>query len=322
VGLRLALAVATPAAHDPITTKVTFSREIRAILTTHCTVCHSAGGPAPMALTTYAETRPWARAIKEQVLTRRMPTWHAARGFGAFANDPSLTPFELSLIVAWVDGGLPQGSPGVRAALDAKAAKSAAGNVAVFVPARGDSATLPSGTRWVTGWSFDPGDPLVTSATIGSDAGAIGTWAAGDEPVRLPRDSGIRVSGRIRVDIRRRAPTDYEQPYKAKRSVFRLTTRATRTARRVWTEPVSCGAVRSGRPGDLLAVRPILAQGGSARMWIERLGAPKTVVGWFRDFDPRFTRTYWLARPADFPIDARLLGDGPCAAEVTLASRP
>ena len=36
-----------------------------------------------MPLTTYDEVRPWARAIKDQILTRRMPQWFAAHGYGA-----------------------------------------------------------------------------------------------------------------------------------------------------------------------------------------------------------------------------------------------
>jgi hypothetical protein len=64
-GVLLALAGARPTAHDPITTKVTFAREIRAILSARCTICHAPGGSAPMPLTTYEEVRPWARAIKE-----------------------------------------------------------------------------------------------------------------------------------------------------------------------------------------------------------------------------------------------------------------
>ena len=62
-----------------------------------------------MPLTTYDEARPWARAIREEVLTRRMPKWHAVRGYGDFTNDPSLSPFEIATIVAWADGGAPKG---------------------------------------------------------------------------------------------------------------------------------------------------------------------------------------------------------------------
>src|SRR5262249_31566544 len=97
-------------AHDPVTTSVTFTREIRAILAAHCTNCHGPGGSAPMPLVTYDDVLPWARAIKEQALTRRMPVWHAARGFGMFGNDPTLSPFEMALLVAWVDGGRPAGA--------------------------------------------------------------------------------------------------------------------------------------------------------------------------------------------------------------------
>ena len=78
-------------------------------------VCADAMPPAAEArcrLTTYDEARPWAAAIKEEVLTRRMPKWNAARGYGDFANDPSLSPFEMALIAAWVDGGAPQRDTG------------------------------------------------------------------------------------------------------------------------------------------------------------------------------------------------------------------
>jgi hypothetical protein len=58
---------------------------------------------------TYEDARPWAKAMREEVLARRMPKWHAARGYGEFANDPTLSPFDIALIVAWVDGGAVRG---------------------------------------------------------------------------------------------------------------------------------------------------------------------------------------------------------------------
>jgi hypothetical protein len=63
-----------------------------------------------MSLASYDEARPWAKAIKEEVLTRRMPKWQAARGYGDFSNDPSLSAFEIALIAAWADGGAPKGT--------------------------------------------------------------------------------------------------------------------------------------------------------------------------------------------------------------------
>ena len=192
-GARLAVA------HDPITTKVTFAREIRAILSARCASCHSAGGSAPMALTTYEEVRPWARAIKEQVLARRMPKWHAARGFGAFANDPALTPLEMALIASWVDGGLPFSLSSPRPAAVSSLVASASPSTSVVsafrrnpgVPALtilpgASEAVVRGRSRWVSAWSFEPGDPLITSATVTSDAGVVGTWVAGDGEIRMP----------------------------------------------------------------------------------------------------------------------------------------
>ena len=95
-------------AHDRITTRVTWTSDIARIVQARCVTCHSPGGRAPMSLGTYEEARPWARAIREEVLTRRMPKWHAARGYGDFSNDPSLSSFEIALIVAWADGGAPE----------------------------------------------------------------------------------------------------------------------------------------------------------------------------------------------------------------------
>ena len=99
-------------AHDRITTKVSWDREIAPIFRARCAGCHRADGPpGSIALSTYQEARPWAAAIKEEVMTRRMPKWAAARGYGDFANDPSLSPFEIALIAAWVDGGAPEALP-------------------------------------------------------------------------------------------------------------------------------------------------------------------------------------------------------------------
>jgi hypothetical protein len=73
--------------------------------------CHRAGEVAPMALLTYQDARPYARAIKDKVASRQMPPWFADKSAGVFANDPSLTDAEIATISRWVDAGAPQGDP-------------------------------------------------------------------------------------------------------------------------------------------------------------------------------------------------------------------
>jgi hypothetical protein len=97
-------------AHDTITTKLTWNREISRIVYSHCIGCHRPGGQA-FSLLTYAEARPWAKAISEEVLERRMPPWGAVKGFGDFRNDQSLSLEQLDWIAHWVDGGAPEGDP-------------------------------------------------------------------------------------------------------------------------------------------------------------------------------------------------------------------
>jgi hypothetical protein len=95
-------------AHDIITTKITWSKEMSRLVYKRCAVCHRDGGAA-FSLLTYDAARPWAKAIKEEALERRMPPWQAVKGFGDFKDDRGLTQEELEVISDWVEGGAPEG---------------------------------------------------------------------------------------------------------------------------------------------------------------------------------------------------------------------
>src|SRR5205809_6251194 len=93
--------------------QVTFAKDVAPILQNRCQVCHRPGTFAPMSLVTYEETRPWAKSIKQKVVTREMPPWFIDKNVGVqhFSNDVSLTDTEIAAIVKWVDTGAPQGNP-------------------------------------------------------------------------------------------------------------------------------------------------------------------------------------------------------------------
>jgi hypothetical protein len=173
--------------------------------------------------------------------------------------------------------------------------------------------------RWVTGWTFEPGEPLVTSATFSlSDGTLVGAWVAGDGPVALPPDTAIEVAGRLRIALHRRARTDYERPYTERPSVLRLATRTAPPRDRVWTERGECRTIAGRANARAIAIRPLLERGHSSKVAVERIGGPSVIVGWFRDFDPAYPRTYWLRRPLEFGPDARLTSDGPCHAALVM----
>jgi hypothetical protein len=87
----------------------TFNKDVLPLLQRHCQTCHRPGEIGPMPLLDYEGTRPWARAIKTAVASRKMPPWFADPQFGHFRDERRLSDADLRTIVAWVDAGAPEG---------------------------------------------------------------------------------------------------------------------------------------------------------------------------------------------------------------------
>src|SRR5215831_19336330 len=90
---------------------VYFNKDVAPIFNRSCVECHRPGEASPMSLLTYQAARPWAKSIREKVLARQMPPWHADPRYGEFANDRRLTEAEIKTIVAWADGDAKEGDP-------------------------------------------------------------------------------------------------------------------------------------------------------------------------------------------------------------------
>src|SRR5436853_3895918 len=121
--LVLAAAISLPA-------QTTFSKDVAPILQQHCQSCHRPGEAAPFSLLTYEQARPWAKAIKEAVVQRKMPPWFADPHYGKFVNDASLSQRDVDTLAAWVDAGAPLG----------------------------DAKDLPAPRQFVAGWSIPKPD--------------------------------------------------------------------------------------------------------------------------------------------------------------------
>jgi Heavy metal binding domain len=98
-------------AHPRIATNLTWQSDIRPLFARHCDACHTATTTIP--LTTYPDARPWMRAIREEVLERRMPPARGRPGIDDGVDDHPLSPMERDLIIAWIDGGMPEGRAGI-----------------------------------------------------------------------------------------------------------------------------------------------------------------------------------------------------------------
>ena len=104
------LAAARAASQDSAKV-VTFHTDVLPLVQKHCQSCHRPGQIGPFSMLTYKEARPWARAIKQAVVSREMPPWFADPQYGHFDNDRSLKQAEIDTIAAWVDSGAAEGDP-------------------------------------------------------------------------------------------------------------------------------------------------------------------------------------------------------------------
>ncbi|MEM6704065.1 MAG: alkyl hydroperoxide reductase [Acidobacteriota bacterium] len=121
----LVLGVAAAAATE---SAPTYMNDVRPLLARHCVSCHRPEGlnmggmVAPMSLTTFAETRPWAKSIARAVKAGEMPPWHAsAQHRGVFRNERALSETERATLLAWVDAGAPRGTGDDASLIDAPA---------------------------------------------------------------------------------------------------------------------------------------------------------------------------------------------------------
>ncbi len=87
----------------------TFNRDVLPILQKNCQSCHRPNQIAPMSFLDYKSTRPWAKAMKTAVASRKMPPWFADPGVGHFRNDRTLSAEDIDVISKWADSGAPEG---------------------------------------------------------------------------------------------------------------------------------------------------------------------------------------------------------------------
>ncbi|HEV3121805.1 MAG TPA: redoxin domain-containing protein, partial [Isosphaeraceae bacterium] len=90
----------------------TFTRDVALLLQKHCQTCHRVGQVGPFPLLTYEQASKRAKDIARVVGERRMPPWKPVPGFGQELKHPkSLSEREVATLVAWAEGGAPEGDP-------------------------------------------------------------------------------------------------------------------------------------------------------------------------------------------------------------------
>jgi hypothetical protein len=89
--------------------EVSYAKDVAPLLQRKCVSCHSPGQIGPFAMSDHRKVKGWSAMIRETVLERRMPPWHADPRHGTFENDRSLTGAEANLLMSWIEQGAPRG---------------------------------------------------------------------------------------------------------------------------------------------------------------------------------------------------------------------
>jgi hypothetical protein len=333
-------------AHEPITTKVTFTKEVARIFQRSCWSCHSAGKyKADIPLTTYEEARPWAKAIKEEVLEKRMPPYQAVKGYGSFQHDYILPQRDIELLVSWVEGGAPKGDvknypkaqPGwalgqpdllLQPERETKLANEGEEEVMCF--------NLPTGlkqARPLSAIDFQPGNGAVVyraafaleSKTasackfVEATEDVLGTWQPGQSPLQFPAGTArtLPAGARIKLTIHYRnngeAASDRSQLalYFAKEAAPKslrsvvMTVAATLPVKDE-LQPLKATHTLT-TPAEAVAVRPLLYPfGKSIEVAAHRPDGTVEVLIWVRDYRYAWQPSYVFKKPVTLPRGTRI----------------
>ncbi len=325
----------TAYSHNPTTTTVLFNREIASLLQRKCLQCH-ADRKLAMPLVTYGDARPWAEAIKEETLSRRMPPWPAQHGYGAFSNDIGLTPREFEFLISWVDGGVPQGEGDAPEFVDHGAHWMLGPPDLVLTPMSGaivEARSAPAFRRliidtgltretWIRGFDFKPGDTRVTRAAFLSVAGTdsyLGGWTPWSSSTELPEGVAFKLPprARIAVDVLYSGTTDTvtDTPRLGLYVVSSAPAGAVSTS---VLRPA--GFAGPGTPGGrvaaelripagraLVSIRPEMQQGGrSIELKLVRPDGSREVLLWVKNFRQDWQTPYVFQKPVALPAGSLL----------------
>lgn len=89
---------------------ISYAETIAPLLIDKCADCHRPEGIGPWAMTSHAMVQGFSPMIRETILTKRMPPWHADPQVGEFNHDISLSIAEQRALVNWIDAGAQRGS--------------------------------------------------------------------------------------------------------------------------------------------------------------------------------------------------------------------
>jgi hypothetical protein len=243
-----------------------------------------------------------------------MPPWQAAPGFGDFSNERSITPYEVAMLVAWVNGGMRVGDEQKSSPMRITAPPREHPDI-VVMPREPQKVSGPWHTfeaqsdlardASITSWEFHPGSlALVDQAKFFVGATLFGTWTPSEPATVLPKGTGepLPRGTPIRVEVHYRPTEDVVTDQSS--LALRITTDAVRPVRRA---RLNIGQRVITADMELIAIRPTLCNAGDSAQIIARRpdGTPEVLLV-LTNYDPKFPVTYRFRKTVVLPTGTQL----------------
>jgi hypothetical protein len=326
--------------HKPITTNILFKNEVAQIFQRKCFQCHTERNLG-VSLASYTEARPWARAIREEILERRMPPWTAVRGYGHFANDISLSAREMEIVLSWTDGGAPSGVLKVEEPIPPVYVPSApewtdgtpdqilpitAGHVvpanAPFALKRFVIATNFTAPKQVKAIALKQGDRRVVrhAAFYEESTGRwLGAWTPWQTTSTLPKAIAHRLPAKAQIVVEvGYAGTEEEATDTSELGLYFETARSTAADGVALTAESTVDAGASSH--RVKAEHKLVSSVSAIAIWPNPTGAARSIeitastpegvvmpLLWIKDYRPEWRSPYFLSTPVDLPRGTRLV---------------
>ena len=250
-----------------------------------------------------------------------MPPWPAVRGAGDFSNDRSLSPIEMELLIAWLDGNAPFGKADTGTA--PQVTQPFVGSPRTLPVPVGDSSrghverlevVTDSTAKWITGWTFQPGNAALVERAVISVVGGdeIGSWVPGEGVIKYPIGVAQRLPARstLSVEVHYRKSTAQTLPESALKLYLGGPPRAVLRHR-----VLTCTSNLVSEDSEVLAITPLASAAGASLEVIARRPdnsiQPLVVISEFLPGDPltyRFRNPVWLPRGSTVDVRSSSVG--------------
>jgi hypothetical protein len=282
-----------------------------------------------MSLEHYEDARRWARSIRREVLARRMPPWPAAEGVGDFKDARHLTPLEIQLLAAWVDGGSPSGPSLISAAVPRTEPPPASLTLTVPSTSSGESVQLVevpthlAADAWIVGWLFESSlERPVRQLRISSlrSGEPVGTWVAPDALTTFPAGVAQRLPARDSLVLQLTYAATTVAPAASPAAHTLKLYLAQKPDRPVHHLVRPCGQTQISRRMLMLAISPRLQDGASFEAVARTPDGSIQPLLWIRHYVSPYELTYRLRIPTSLPPGTTLFtgsSKGECTVDLS-----